>query len=91
MKSYIEKIFLNEHTNCENLTQSKKYWEIHSEICEYIDKLNAELNDGQKKILFDLDLAQGGLCSETENSAFKAGFILGLRVGLEAAEENDGN
>lgn len=84
MKSYIEKIFLNEHTNCDNLVQSESYWKIHKEICEIFEKLNAELNEEQRKMLFNLDLAQSGLCAEAENTAYKAGFALGLLTGIEA-------
>lgn len=84
MKSYIEKIFLNEHTNCDNLVQSESYWKIHKEICEIFEKLDAELNEEQHKMLYNLDLAQGGLCAEAEAAAYKAGFALGLLTGIEA-------
>ncbi len=82
MNSIIEEIYECNGYN-QNIKPSEEYWEIHDDVGELLDKLNAVLDDGHKKVLNDLYLNCGGLQSALARAHFKEGFKLGLILGSE--------
>ncbi|MDE6505022.1 MAG: hypothetical protein K2L42_04045 [Clostridia bacterium] len=80
MRSAIYSLLYNKHGNIETINYSDEYYAVQKQYDECYEKLEAVLNDEQKRILDDLFLLSGGLQSEAESAYYEEGFKFAVKL-----------